>query len=107
LQRRVLGLRRKIERLRANGAELAEINAAMAEIKAINKERRKLPSVDPMDPNFKRLRYCRYADDFLIGIIGSKEEARETMASVERFLTETLKLAISPEKMGFRPPQRE
>jgi hypothetical protein len=29
-------------------------------------------SVDPMDPNFKRLRYCRYADDFMIGIIGSK-----------------------------------
>jgi RNA-directed DNA polymerase len=102
LQRRVLGLRRKIERLRADGAELAEINAAMAEIKAINKERRKVPSVDPMDPNFKRLRYCRYADDFLIGIIGSKEEAREAMASVERFLTETLKLAISPEKSGIQ-----
>lgn len=40
------------------------IDAAFAEIKAINKERRKVPSVDPMDPNFKRLRYCRYADDF-------------------------------------------
>jgi hypothetical protein len=69
---RVHGLRRKIERLRADGAELAEINAALAEIKAINKERWKVPSVDPMDPNFKRLRYCRYADDSMIGIIGTK-----------------------------------
>ncbi|MCC8950240.1 RNA-directed DNA polymerase [Bradyrhizobium sp. Arg62] len=100
LERRVLSLRRKIERLRAEGADRAEIDAAFAEIKAINKERRKLPSVDPMDPNFKRLRYCRYADDFLIGVIGSKREACEVMACVERFLTETLKLAVSPEKSG-------
>ncbi|MDU6728554.1 MAG: group II intron reverse transcriptase/maturase, partial [Bradyrhizobium sp.] len=100
LERRVLSLRRKIERLRAEGADRAEIDAAFAEIKAINKERRKVPSVDPMDPNFKRLRYCRYADDFLIGVIGSKREACEIMACVERFLTETLKLTVSPEKSG-------
>jgi len=101
LQWRVFRLRRKIERLRAIGAEQAEIDAALAKIKANNKERRKVPSVDPMDPNFKRLRYCRYADDFLIGVIGSKREAGEIMASVERFLTDTLKLSVSPEKSGI------
>lgn len=100
LQWRVLSLRRKIDRCRAEGAEQAEIDAALAKIKVINKERRKVPSVDPMDPNFKRLRYCRYADDFLIGVIGSKREARAIMASVERFLTETLRLAVAPEKSG-------
>ena len=100
LQRRVLRLRREIDRLRAEGADQAEIDATLAEIKAINKERRRMPSVDPMDPNFKRLRYCRYADDFLIGVIGSKREASEIMASVERYLTETLKLAVAPEKSG-------
>nr|WP_247333783.1 reverse transcriptase domain-containing protein [Bradyrhizobium sp. 147] len=100
LERRVLSLRRKIERLRADGADRAEIDAAVAEIKAINKERRKVPSVDPMDPNFKRLRYCRYADDFLIGVIGSKREACEIMDCVEQFLTQTLKLTVSPEKSG-------
>ena len=84
----------------ADGADRAEIDAALAEIKAISKERRKVPSVDPMDPDFKRLRYCRYADDFLIGIIGSKREACEIMACVEQFLTETLKLTVSPEKSG-------
>ncbi|WP_177243436.1 hypothetical protein [Bradyrhizobium sp. Gha] len=77
LERSVLRLRRKIERLRADVADQAEIDAALAEIKAVNKERRKVPSVDPMDPNFKRLRYCCYADDFLIGVIGSKREACE------------------------------
>ena len=28
-----------------------------------------------MDENFRRIVYVRYADDFLIGVIGSKEEA--------------------------------
>ena len=94
-------LRRKIERLRTDGADQAKIDAALAKIKANNLERRKLPSVDPMDPNFKRLRYCRYADDFLIGVIGNKREAREIMASVEQFLTDALKLAVAPEKSGI------
>lgn len=100
LQNRVHRLRREVERLRAISADQGQINAVMAQIDALNKERRKMPSVDPMDPNFKRLRYCRYADDFLIGIIGSKQEAREIMASVEQYLTETLKLAVAPEKSG-------
>ena len=106
LQWRVLRLRRKIDRLRAEGADQAEIDSALAKIKAINEERRKVPSVDPMDPNFKRLRYCRYADDFLIGVIGSKRNAREIMVAVERFLTETLKLAVAPEKSGVHAASR-
>ena len=109
LGRRILRLRRTIDRLRADQEadqgdtekHEVEINAALAEIKAINKERRKLPSVDPMDPNFKRLNYCRYADDFLIGVIGSKREAREMMVAVEHYLTETLKLTVAPEKSGI------
>lgn len=106
LERRILRLRRNIDRYRAEGADQAEIDAALAEIKAIKRERRTVPSVDPMDPNFKRLRYCRYADDVPIGGIGSKREAREVMASVERFLTETLKLTVAPEKSGVHAASR-
>lgn len=53
----------------------AQIHAALAEIKAVNKERRKVPSVGPINPNFKGLHSCRYADDFLIGVIGSRAMA--------------------------------
>ena len=60
-----------------------------------------MPSVDPMDPNFRRLRYCRYADDFLIGIIGSKAEARQVMAAVQDFLSAHLNLTVSAEKSGI------
>jgi retron-type reverse transcriptase len=33
------------------------------EVKRLAKKARQLPSVDPVDPNFRRLRYVRYADD--------------------------------------------
>src|SRR6266851_9234471 len=54
-----------------------------------------------MDPNFRRLRYCRYADDFLIGLIGSKQDAREVMDAVQDFLATSLNLRVSPEKSGI------
>jgi len=97
---RIRRLRWKIDALRAAGADEAEIRDCLKRIEAIVAERRTVPSVDPMDPNFRRLRYCRYADDFLIGVIGSKSKAREVMASVQAFLAERLNLAVSPEKSG-------
>ena len=33
------------------------------------------PHLDEMDENYKRLQYNRYADDFLISITGSKQDA--------------------------------
>lgn len=52
----------------------------------------------PMDSNYKRLYYVRYADDFLIGIIGSKEEAQNIKADLTVFLKEQLDLELSEEK---------
>ncbi len=57
-----------------------------------------MPSKDGMDPNYKRLMFCRYADDSLIGVIGSKDEAKEIMREVTAFLTENLHLEASAEK---------
>ena len=45
-----------------------------------------LPSVDPTDENYRRLTYCRYADDFLIGVIGSREDAEKVRANVREFI---------------------
>lgn len=94
-------LRRKIDAIRATGADEAEVSAAFRRIADLDEARRTLPSVDPMDPNFRRLRYCRYADDFLIGVIGSKEEARAMMATVQAFLAERLRLDVSVAKSGI------
>jgi hypothetical protein len=57
-----------------------------------------IPSVDTHDPNFRRLRYVRYADDFLLGFIGPKSEAEEIKQQLRRFLREQLKLELSEEK---------
>lgn len=48
----------------------------LREIRRVRKEAQSLPSVDPQDPNFRRLLYVRYADDWLIGFAGSRHEAR-------------------------------
>src|SRR5438270_6626035 len=40
-------------------------------------ERRQVPCIDPVDPGYRRLRYIRYADDFLLGFVGPKSEAEE------------------------------
>ena len=57
-----------------------------------------LPSGDPMDRGFKRLVYVRYADDFLIGVIGSKEDAKKIKSDVGAFLSNQLHLELSAEK---------
>jgi group II intron reverse transcriptase/maturase len=56
-----------------------------------------LPSTDQFDPNFRRLRYVRYADDFLLGFIGSKAEAEEIKQEIGATLAE-LGLTLSDSK---------
>jgi len=49
-------------------------------------------------PNYKRLKYNRYADDFVIGVIGPKEDAEKIKMDIGKFLSEQLKLTLSVEK---------
>ena len=61
-------------------------------------ERRSIPSVDPYDKNYRRCRYVRYADDFIIGFTGSKAEAEAIKTRMRDFLKCELKLELSEEK---------
>ena len=61
-------------------------------------QRRQLPSQDTQDPDFRRLKYCRYADDFILGFIGPKSEAEEIKAAISTFLREELHLEMSESK---------
>lgn len=58
----------------------------------------RLPSKDPRDPGFRRLRYCRYADDHLLGFTGPRAEAEEIKQRLAEFLREDLKLELSQDK---------
>lgn len=68
------------------------------ELKKIEQERAKIPSCDEMDANYRRMKYARYADDFLVGIIGSKKDAQRIKADIKNFLAEKLHLELSDEK---------
>lgn len=51
-----------------------------------------------MDSNYKRLKYIRYADDFLIGVIGSKDDCVKMKKDFTTFMRDKLKLELSEEK---------
>lgn len=73
---------------------------------ALRKQFRKLPSRDPMDNTFRRLSYVRYADDFLIGIIGPRKVAEEMMQTVAKFLKDKLCLELNLSKTKLTHARR-
>jgi group II intron reverse transcriptase/maturase len=68
------------------------------EARRLAKQMRTLPSTDPMDPGYRRLRYVRYADDHLLGFTGPKAEAQEIKDRLATFLRETLGLELNTAK---------
>jgi group II intron reverse transcriptase/maturase len=69
-----------------------------AEVRALRKQLRRLPTQHPQDPDYRRLRYLRYADDTLLGFAGPKAEAEQIKARLSQFLHDDLKLELSEEK---------
>jgi group II intron reverse transcriptase/maturase len=64
----------------------------------LRQELRRLPYRDPCDPDYRRLRYSRYADDHLLGFVGPKAEAEKVKTQLAEFLRDELKLELSAEK---------
>ena len=69
-----------------------------AAVRDLRQQRRGLPTGDPGDPGYRRLRYIRYADDHLFGFTGPKAEAEQIKQRLARFLHDDLKLELSPDK---------
>ena len=69
-----------------------------AAVKQLRLKKRSLPSTDPYDPAYRRLRYVRYADDWLLGFAGPKHEAEEIKTRIRLFLRDMLKLELSESK---------
>lgn len=92
--------RGKEQRLKRNAAKMSdeEKERLTAEIKELRRSLRSMPYSDQMDENYKRVFYVRYADDFLIGVIGSKADAEQIKKDVGSFIHENLHLEMSEEK---------
>src|SRR5205807_2580731 len=81
----------KIQKLRRKGADETSL-------KPLKKEAGRIGHGDQRDPDYRRLRYIRHADDSPLGFTGPKEEAEEIKARLEHSLRDNLKLELSPEK---------
>jgi group II intron reverse transcriptase/maturase len=69
-----------------------------AKARDLQRRMRGMPSQDPNDPGYRRLRYTRYADDHLLGFIGPKAEAEQIKDQLATFLRDELKLELNPDK---------
>ncbi len=94
-------------RLRARNPEYRSVEHAIArarrrgdrtQVRALYRQLHSLPSQDPQDPGYRRLRYLRYADDTLLGFAGPKAEAEEIKQRLAQFLRDDLRLELSPDK---------
>jgi group II intron reverse transcriptase/maturase len=81
-----------------NGIYRARKRGDHVAVRALRKQQRSLPVLDPSDPGYRRLRYTRYADDILLGFTGPKAEAGEIKRRLAQFLHEDLKLELSEAK---------
>ena len=99
--------RKKLKKYRSIQYKLEKKYLNLSEIKSLRVIQRKLKSKDPMDLSFRRFYYIRYADDFVIGIIGSKNECVKIREDLGIFLTETLSLNLSLSKTSINHFNKE
>jgi group II intron reverse transcriptase/maturase len=66
--------------------------------KTLKQQRVMLPSKDTHDPGFSRLKYIRYADDFILSYTGPQKVAEQIRDEIRDFLAEELKLELSAQK---------
>lgn len=102
LSKEYISIQNKEQRLRRSMSTLdrksGERKQKQKELKALRNRRVKMTCSQPMDTTYKRILYQRYADDFLIGIIGSKQDALACKQDIQSFLYDRLRLELSEEK---------
>lgn len=86
------------KRIDVVGKETEKGMEYLQKLKELETKLKNIPSKDEMDKNFRRLLYTRYADDFVVGVIGAKEDAEKIKEDLTLFLKTKLNLQLSQEK---------
>ena len=60
-------------------------------------DRSNTPAIDYHDPNFKKLMYVRYADDWIVGVRGNLSDAKEILTKIKAYC-ESINLTINESK---------
>lgn len=89
--------RRKSPIYRAITYQMSKLSDSK-KVKDLRRKLWKVNSKDPLDPNFKRLYYIRYVDDFVVGVIGSHKDTIIIQEKIRSFLANDLKLTLSEDK---------
>ncbi|MCA9912349.1 MAG: group II intron reverse transcriptase/maturase, partial [Anaerolineae bacterium] len=89
---------RSLQSRKARAKTQAQRTGDWKPYKALQQELSEMECTDPQDPNYRRLRYVRYADDFLIGVSGSKADAEALKAWLAEFLKTELQLELALDK---------
>jgi len=91
LTREYMKINKRIFRLKTKDKDHPDLSI-------LRRQQRDTARIDQFDPEYRRLRYIRYADDFLLGFAGPRDEAEEIKEQLKTFLHDKLKLELSPEK---------
>lgn len=94
LNTRMCNLKKKINSVE-DSTERAEM---IYKYQNMRSQKFSMSPTEAMDENYRRLQYVRYADDFLIGVIGSKDDCVKMKADIAKFMSEKLHLELSDEK---------
>lgn len=77
-----------------------ELEKSIKRIKHNRALDKNLSRTDKNDPNFSRLYYARYADDFILGYVGTKKNANEIFEVIQTFLKDKLFFTCNKSKTG-------
>jgi group II intron reverse transcriptase/maturase len=77
---------------------VAKENKDRKAYKAFDKKQRSVPAMETHSYYYRRLRYVRYADDFLLAFVGPKSEAEEIKQRLTDFMGNELRLQLSEAK---------
>lgn len=102
LQYRTNLLTKEYKRLKEKNAHKDVLKNCLEKRRNLVMSKQRMTLGDPFDANYKRLQYVRYADDFIIGVIGSKADAELIFQKVKQFIETELLLEISEQKSCIR-----
>ncbi len=95
---RICNKRNSLKRKLNAETDVEKREILISQIRNMRTEMQQLPYGNDMDEQYRRLKYVRYADDFLIGVIGSKADCEAIKADLKKYMQEQLKLELSEEK---------
>jgi group II intron reverse transcriptase/maturase len=95
---RICNKRNSLKRKLNAETDVKKREILISQIRNMRTEMQQIPYGNDMDEQYKRLKYVRYADDFLIGVIGSKSDCEVIKADLTKYMQKQLKLELSEEK---------